>query len=168
MHRALLLNASGEPLSVVRDRDAVVLVMAGLADAIEPSGRLFRSPSIAVPVPSVLQLRRYIPVPAHHRSVMLTTANVLARDEHVCAYCGGRADTMDHITPRAAGGPHAWENVTAACRRCNAKKGDRSLADVGFRLSRTPYRPRGVVAHLMRSGVEPSWRPYLDMAPSRA
>ena len=161
MHRALLLNASGEPLSIVRDRDAVVLTLAGLADPIEDSGRLFRSPSIAVPVPSVLQLRRYIPIPAHHRSVMLTTANVLARDGYECAYCGGRADTMDHITPRAAGGPHAWENVTAACRPCNAKKGDKSLAEVGFHLRRAPYRPRGVVAHLMRSRVDPTWVPYL-------
>ncbi len=41
-----------------------------------------------------------------------------------CAYCGDRqGDVLDHIVPRAAGAPDAWDNLTAACVTCNASKG---------------------------------------------
>ena len=45
-----------------------------------------------------------------------------------CAYCGARDEvTIDHIEPLIAGGEHALENVTAACRQCNASKRTRPL-----------------------------------------
>lgn len=40
-----------------------------------------------------------------------------------CAYCGGNADTLDHVTPRARGGLTVRENLIPACRRCNYAKG---------------------------------------------
>jgi 5-methylcytosine-specific restriction endonuclease McrA len=162
MNRALLLNATHEPLAIIRDRDAVELYMERLADPIEYSGQEFHSPSITVPVPSVLALRRYVPLPARHRSISLTTRNVCARDSHICAYCGSRADTVDHIVPRALGGKDIWENVVAACRRCNAKKGHRTLEELGWNLSRHPYRPKGVGAHLLKLSPDPAWTPYLE------
>lgn len=52
-----------------------------------------------------------------------------------CAYCGSRTDiTIDHIEPLVAGGEHVPENVTAACRPCNASKRDRPL--LAFLLER--------------------------------
>lgn len=45
-----------------------------------------------------------------------------------CAYCGARAaNELDHIEPISRGGTHGWENVTAACRSCNARKHARPL-----------------------------------------
>jgi len=45
-----------------------------------------------------------------------------------CAYCGGRAGEIDHIEPTSKGGaPKDLGNLTAACRSCNAAKGDKSL-----------------------------------------
>ena len=44
-----------------------------------------------------------------------------------CAYCGGEADTLDHIVPRSAGGTNHWANLTSACGSCNTRKHDRSL-----------------------------------------
>lgn len=161
---SLLLNASYEPHAVIADRRAVVLLLAGLADIVEVGGASFRSPSLTVQVPSVLRLRRYVDVPAAHRSAALTNGNVLARDNYVCAYCHGRADTIDHVVPRSRGGEHRWENVTAACRRCNHKKGASTLAELGWTLDRTPYRPRGVSVHLLRSRLDPAWAPYLEAA----
>lgn len=46
-----------------------------------------------------------------------------------CAYCGGPADSIDHLEPVSKGGPGGWPNLTAACRSCNASKGNRSLLD---------------------------------------
>jgi len=57
-----------------------------------------------------------------------------------------------------------WENLVAACRDCNARKGDRTPAEAGMKLLR---QPRRVTIHtargLMRqTGVaEEKWRKYL-------
>ena len=44
-----------------------------------------------------------------------------------CSYCGGPADTIDHIEPTVFGGSQGWENLTAACRSCNSRKNANSL-----------------------------------------
>ena len=51
------------------------------------------------------------------------------------------AENLDHVVPKSRGGLHAWENVVAACRRCNAKKEDRTPAEAGFHLARQPFAP---------------------------
>ena len=47
----------------------------------------------------------------------------------VCAYCGGVADTIDHIIPRAKGGKDTPSNIVAACRRCNSSKYQKNVSD---------------------------------------
>ena len=51
---------------------------------------------------------------------------ILARDGYECGYCGGVADSVDHIVSRASGGA-MWdaENLIACCKPCNSRKGDR-------------------------------------------
>ena len=98
--RALLLNASGEPLCVVSLHRAVVLVMTGKATVLESEVRLLHSERAAIPLPVVLSLTRYVPVPTR-RPVPPTRRTVLQRDDHRCAYCGGGADTVDHVLPRS-------------------------------------------------------------------
>lgn len=44
-----------------------------------------------------------------------------------CAYCGKAADTIDHIIPLCRGGSNAFDNLVPACRRCNTKKGAKSI-----------------------------------------
>jgi 5-methylcytosine-specific restriction endonuclease McrA len=46
-----------------------------------------------------------------------------------CAYCGGPADSTDHILPVALGGLSTADNLTAACTICNSRKRDRTLLD---------------------------------------
>jgi 5-methylcytosine-specific restriction endonuclease McrA len=50
---------------------------------------------------------------------------IIRRDP--CAYCGGLADTVDHIVPISAGGRNHWSNLAPACRSCNSGKKDHSL-----------------------------------------
>ena len=163
MSRALLLNASYEPLAVVPARRALRLLFAGKAETVVESDVVFHSPSLAVVAPSVIRLVRYVVVP-YGRSAPLCTRNVLARDRHICAYCGALATTTDHIVPRSHGGQHTWENVVAACARCNHKKGDRSLREIGWVLHRVPFRPRGCAAWLLSVETRPDWAPYLQEA----
>ncbi len=158
--RALLLNASLEPLCVVSRNRAVVLVLTGKATVLEAVGVL-RSERAVLPAPVVLSLTRYVHVPVR-RPVTPTRRSVLARDDHRCAYCGGGADTVDHVRPRSRGGAHEWTNVVAACVRCNHRKADHLLHEIGWELRFTPRQPRGSVAVLdAMASTEPAWSPYL-------
>jgi 5-methylcytosine-specific restriction endonuclease McrA len=73
----------------------------------------------------VVRLRYVVKVPYHRRTALSRRA-VFARDNHSCQYCGGHADSIDHVLPRSRGGDHSWENVAAACRSCNLRKRDRT------------------------------------------
>lgn len=77
--------------------------------------------------------------------VSLTRTMVFARDRHVCAYCGGRFSAasleMEHVTPSSRGGATTWQNVVAACRACNQRKGNRTPEAAGMRLLYVPYVP---------------------------
>jgi hypothetical protein len=43
-------------------------------------------------------------------------------DGDPCSYCGGPAGEKDHIIPVSRGGTGDWDNLAAACRKCNASK----------------------------------------------
>ena len=90
---------------------------------------------------------------------------VFARDDHRCQYCGATADSIDHVMPRSRGGLHVWENVAAACRRCNLDKRDRTPEEAGMRLARPPLAPRELTWVTISVGRVPEvWKPYLARA----
>jgi 5-methylcytosine-specific restriction endonuclease McrA len=144
----LVLNATYEPLAVVPLRRAIVLVLAEKATVVESSGRLVRSERLQVPAPTVVRLSHFVRVPYRH-SVPLSRRAVLERDRHRCAYCGQRANSVDHVVPRSRGGGHEWANVVAACSRCNHKKGSHLLAELGWRLPFVPAQPPATIALLV-------------------
>ena len=90
--------------------------------------------------PSVIRLRRYVRVP-HRSRVPLTRAALMRRDNYLCAYCGTKADTIDHVIPRSRGGQHVWENCVASCTRCNHRKADHLIEDIGWTLRCDPAAP---------------------------
>lgn len=163
MSGALVLNATYEPLCVVPLRRAVVLVLAEKAVVVESGDGLMRSARTAIPVPTVVRLSRYVRVP-YRREVPLTRRAVLDRDRHSCAYCGLRADTIDHVRPRSRGGQHIWTNVVAACARCNHRKGNRLLAELGWHLATVPAQPPATVAVVLGwAKRDPAWQRYLSL-----
>lgn len=161
MSHALVLNATYEPLCVVPDRRALVLVLAQKADPVESSSRLMHSEHLAEPLPAVVRLTRFVRVP-HHAQIPLTRRAVFARDGGRCVYCDAPATSLDHVVPRSRGGEHVWENVVSACRRCNHLKADRSVKELGWRMRHAPFRPAGPAWRILGSGrTDPTWRPYL-------
>lgn len=61
-----------------------------------------------------------------------TRIRILTRDAWVCRYCGGYANTVDHVVARVNGGTHEDANLVAACRRCNGRKQDRTPEAAGL------------------------------------
>lgn len=162
MVRALVLNASYEPLSVVPTRRAVVLVMRGRAVSVVEREEIWFSERDAVVVPSVVKLTSFVKVPYRH-SVPVTRRAVFGRDGHTCQYCGGQAESIDHVLPRSRGGEHAWDNVVACCRGCNMRKGDRLPSEAGLVLRTKPAAPRRYAWIYASAGysLDPDWHPYL-------
>lgn len=164
MRRALVLNASFEPLSIVSARRAICLLLDEKAEMIEADDVLVRSSSISMLSPAVIRLRYMVRAP-RRRVATVSRRAVLARDQYRCQYCGLDADSIDHIVPKSKGGPHVWENLVAACRRCNAHKRDRTPADAGMLLLRPSVAPRAVAWIVLGSTLVPeTWKPYLAMA----
>lgn len=166
MSRALVLNASYEPLSVVSARRATVLVLAGKADQVSPSGALLHSEHLVVEVPSVVRLRQFVKVPYGRRAALNRRA-IFSRDGGRCQYCGDTAESIDHVVPRAKGGEHTWENVVAACRPCNVHKRDRLLHETSMTLRSTPRAPRGFAWIAVHVGTVPEdWQEFLALEPA--
>ena len=162
MARALVLNASYEPLSVVSERRAVILVLNGKATTAVGRDEHWASEMTTVELPSVVRLNRYVRVP-YRRAVPVTRRAVFGRDGHTCQYCGGPADSLDHVKPRSKGGDHTWENVVACRRTCNVRKGARTPDESGLRLRSQPGPPRRFAWIYASTGfqVDPAWHPFL-------
>lgn len=162
MSRALVLNATYEPLCVVASRRALILVMSDKAEILHVGRGMFRAEKVAFPEPSVVRLTHFVKVPFRAR-VALNRRAVFARDGNRCQYCGAAAENLDHVVPRSKGGTHTWDNVVAACRPCNTRKEDRLLADSGLKLRNRPTAPRARAWVVMAAGTSrPDWEPDLE------
>ena len=162
MSKALVLNATYEPLCVVPVRRAVVLILKDKAQLVHATDQRIHSEHLAMPAPSVVRLSYFVKVPFQAR-VALNRKAVFARDGHRCQYCGASAENIDHVVPRSRGGSHTWENVVAACRRCNTRKEDRLLHESGLVLRGKPSAPKSLTWLTLAYGaVHPHWEQYLQ------
>lgn len=165
MSGVLLLGIDYRPIHVVDARRAIILVLAGKAEVVEtdPDGVPIRSARLEFAVPAVVRLLRAVKI--LRRTPTLTRRALIARDDGRCQFvgCTRAGTTIEHVLPRSRGGAHSWDNVVAACERCNHSKGDRTLAEAGMMLVREPRVPRYVVALVAKAGgrAPELWVPYL-------
>lgn len=162
----LLLNSTYEPLNVINIKRAMRLLLTSKASQIEADGHVIRSADREFPAPAVVRLAYFVKRP--HQRVRFTKQAVLARDSFTCQYCGNRTSdlTLDHVIPKTRGGETVWANVVACCKPCNTAKGDRSVRDAGFKLTRVPREPRFLpYIRLVRQTRHESWDKYLFTDP---
>jgi 5-methylcytosine-specific restriction endonuclease McrA len=136
-------NADYRVLSRIPWQEAVRLILRGavyVIDVHSPAVHV-RSPSLVIELPVSVALREYVHIP-YRAAGRVTRDGVLRRDQRICAYCGGYADTVDHVLPRCRGGGDSWFNLVAACQSCNGVKGDRTPQEAGMTMIREPFEPR--------------------------
>lgn len=136
-----------------------MLVLKEKAEVVVSNGLVFHAETFQIEAPSVVRLRYFVKVPFRAQAP-LTRRAVFARDDWKCQYCASPAENLDHVVPRSKGGEHTWENVVAACRRCNSKKENRMAEDAGLRLARRPFAPSDGF-RLSLGRLEPGWEPFL-------
>lgn len=150
--RVLRLNVAGQPVDWATWQEAVCLyardlVEWTLGDAVlrlRGGHSRIDGSRTTVDIHSIIACGgRHV---QHMRTIpTLTNAALFARDRHLCLYCGRVfADsllTRDHVVPKCRGGHDTWDNVVAACRRCNHHKGSSLPHECGMALLALPYVP---------------------------
>lgn len=146
----LQLTQSGQPISWVNREDAAILyakhrVLWELGDKVIPiiggvnhsgvQSRFDMAPIIACEG----EIKQF------HFRPTLSNRLLFRRDDYRCLYCGEQFThevlTRDHVTPKVQGGVDRWENVVAACKRCNHNKGGRTPEQAGIKLLAIPFVP---------------------------
>lgn len=140
-----VLSKDYEPLTFCKVEKAIALLYLKKAEAVKNTERVIRSVSASFQVPAVIRLLHKT-VRRFFSPVRYSRKNVLIRDKFTCQYCGSNHDlTIDHVLPLSRGGGSNWENVVAACRVCNGRKGNRTPKEAGMVLSREPRKPHSLV-----------------------
>lgn len=125
-----------------------------------------RAVNFEIQVPRVIRLLQYDRIPK--QQLHLSRRNVLARDGHMCQYCGRHLPThqlsLDHVVPRSRGGQTTWENVVCACLPCNVRKGGRTPHEAKMKLVRAPAKPQRnpMLAIKLKNPKYESWRSWLE------
>lgn len=163
----LVLNSDYEPLNICNVRRAMNLVFGGKVDVLHENSLVLRTISREYTSPSVVRLKSHVKRP--HPQLRLSRRSILARDGYECQYCGhsGHDLTVDHIVPKRLGGGTTWENLVCCCKKCNSRKGDKTLAQVGFSLNNPPRRPKYVpfisLTKFIAGARNEVWRDYLPV-----
>lgn len=161
----LVLNQNYEPLNVCNLPRAFRLLFGEKAEVIEYDHQVIRTPRTEYRAPSVIRLQYQIRRPRPR--VKLSRREVFVRDRHTCQYCGRQSHdlTLDHVVPRHRGGGHTWENLVAACKTCNHRKGGKTLEEARLRLLRPGFEPRSDMYSLFTPYLgderNEGWRTYL-------
>ena len=184
----LVLNRRWTPIRTAPVQEAIGLVAKGTAMIIEPDSfeahdllswndvsrararlgeGLIRSPRLALVPPEVILLTTY--EGEGGRAVVFSRKNLFKRDRYTCQYCGIQPGpeelTVDHVVPRSRGGTSTWENCVLACVECNKRKADRTPAQAGLKMRKTPRKPswKALVQVPARDRRE-SWDKFLSRA----
>ena len=156
----IILSRNFEPICKTSPEKAFCLLYTGKAVPYEfsdPSLREFiklRAVNSTYDVPKMIILRSTFDISRilHRGYVYPTKRHILMRDNNKCAYCGKKATTLDHGKPASKGGKNTWENLVAACARCNNVKADKELHEVGMRLD---FQPRALTPYdLMQKVID--------------
>lgn len=150
-YKTLVLNADysllrAMPISVISWTDAIQGIVKNRYQPLASyEGVVIRSQKLTIPLPSVVRMLEYQRV---EHQISFSPQHVYLRDDYHCQYCDKKFPAMeltyDHVVPRAAGGKTDWNNIVAACHRCNADKGRKLFPEYRTKmgLNRPKVLPR--------------------------
>ena len=162
--KVLVLNQSYEPLMVINAKRAIVLIIKEKVKMLEKYSENIRSVQNSFDLPSVIRLNFYVHL--KYKDIVLNRRNLLKRDDYRCQYCAKQATplTLDHIVPKNKGGKDSWENLVAACSKCNTRKGDTLLKHMDMKLLKKPRKPSKLFQlQTYVNKKQDNWKQYLFM-----
>ena len=162
--KALKLDSAYRPLEVIDAIEALVMCIVGKALALETYEQKISSPSKSFDLPAVIVLKTVVKF--RLTTVACNRTNIIWRDNNQCQYCANHFSddklTMDHVMPKSRGGNNTWENLVAACMKCNQKKGSRTSKESGMHPLRKPVKPKAnILRTISKSQINDVWKEYL-------
>lgn len=135
-YKVTVLNADCQILHTVSLQHSIRMIVRGVAEVHEASQEFIG----AFIRPISIRLLKYVVTTwRYQRQPKWSKSGVLKRDNFICAFCSGKATTIDHVNPRSKGGKNTWKNTISACSPCNNKKRDRTPEEANMPL-RFPAR----------------------------
>ncbi|MCB9030732.1 MAG: HNH endonuclease [Deltaproteobacteria bacterium] len=137
----------------------------GKVEVVEEYDHDIRSVSLVIKAPAVVRLLSY--VQRHKQKPSLSRANIFARDNFECQYCGDTLNaasaTVDHVLPRSRGGQTTWENIVTCCSACNRDKGQKTPKEAKMPLRKVPIQPDWlpVLQFKLNGQIPNSWHTFL-------
>ena len=161
---ALKLDASYRPLEVIDALEALVMCLIGKAVPVETYDTKINSPSKSFELPAVIVLKNIVKF--RFTTIACNRINIVWRDNNQCQYCGNYFSTdkltMDHVIPKSRSGKNTWENLVAACKKCNQKKGSRTPQESGMIPLKKPIRPKAnILRTVKKNQISDLWKNYL-------
>ena len=157
----LKLDASYRPIEVISAYKGFCMVYSGRARLLEGYDT---GPIKQAVYPSVIVLKTYIS--KRRLYISCNRRNVAWRDNNTCQYCGGvflyKELTMDHVYPRCLGGEKSWDNIVTSCKRCNSRKGHKTIEEFGKKPLTNPKKPAITIREYYRNIAFPkTWDKYI-------
>jgi 5-methylcytosine-specific restriction endonuclease McrA len=165
----LVLNADAQPvsylpLSAIQWKEAITYMWLDKVEVLEwYDDWIVRSASWETKVPSVIMLKDFM---RRRRRPRFSKTNLYIRDLYTCQYCANEFSrnnlTLDHVRPLSLGGKTSWDNIVAACQKCNTAKGNKML----MKPKKQPYEPDYYELVNKRKQLEfqlrhPTWANYI-------
>lgn len=177
--RILRLNLAGQPIEWLNWRQGVCLyardlvswTLGGVVRQVRGGKSRISGNASIIRLPAIMACGgdRLTPVRVNPP---LNNLALFHRDSFQCLYCGNFFLTedlsRDHVQPTSRGGEDKWENVVAACKRCNQRKGNYLLSEISMSLLALPYRPNPyeylalINSHRIRGDQMEYLRPQFD------
>lgn len=158
----LVLNLNYVPINVCTARRAIILLGKGKAELLENHRGEVHTVTTVFDIPSIIRLVYLVKRPFAPRK--LSKKEIFLRDQYTCQYCGKKTQelTLDHVIPRRQRGAHTWENVVAACPKCNLRKAGRTPVEASMKLIREPRAPQPNPYRMLQNyAILEEWRPYV-------
>ena len=157
----LVLNQNYQPLNICNVKRALALILLEKAESTVDGQELIKSSTQSFNIPIVIRLMSYIHKPIHPKKI--SRQGVLSRDKNTCQYCGMSSEslTLDHIIPKSRGGKHTWENVVAACIKCNHKKAGSTPQEAKMKLMNKAKKPNTNSNYMIKGETVKEWKPFL-------
>jgi 5-methylcytosine-specific restriction endonuclease McrA len=162
--KALKLDSSYRPIEVIDAIEALVMCIIGKAIVLETYEEKISSPSISFELPAVIVLKTIVKF--KFTTVSCNRLNIVWRDNNQCQYCANYFPldklTMDHVMPKSRGGKNVWENLVAACKKCNQRKGSKTTKESGMHPLKRPRKPKAnILRTISKSQISDLWKDYL-------
>lgn len=169
MSDVLVLNADAQPvsylpLSAIQWKEAITYMYLDKCTVLDwYDDWIVSSANWETRVPSVIMLKEFM---RRRRRPRFSKTNLYIRDLYHCQYCSNqfaRKDlTLDHVIPLSKGGRTKWENIVAACQRCNTLKGNKTIMKPKIK----PYEPDYYELVSKRKQLDfqvrhPSWQQWI-------